>query len=102
MPIENRNLEAGTRLVATYKKQTYVCKVEKREDGKLEYVLDDGRRFASPSAAGSAVMVGSACNGWRFWTVEGEERPVTGEEDTGRRAKPKKAVQDSEPGSSVE
>jgi len=73
MTIENRNLEAGTRLVANYKKQTYVCTIEADEDGKTAFVLEDGRRFKSPSAAASAVMGGQAANGWRFWTVEGDE-----------------------------
>ena len=71
MPIENRDLPAGTRLEATYKKVRYVCTVEAGEDGKLAFVLEDGKRFTSPSAAGSVVMGGTACNGWRFWTVEG-------------------------------
>src|SRR5687767_12973592 len=76
MPIENRDLPVGTRLVATYKKQAYVCTVEAEEDGKLAFVLQDGKRFKSPSSAASAVMGGSAANGWRFWTVEGQT-PVT-------------------------
>ncbi len=71
MPIENRDLPAGTRLVATYKKQAFVCTVEAEDDGKLAFVLEDGKRYKSPSSAGSAVMGGSACNGWRFWSVEG-------------------------------
>jgi len=72
MAIENRNLLVGTRLVANYKKQTYVCTVEAGEEGEgVAFVLEDGKRFKSPSAAGSAVMGGTACNGWRFWTVEG-------------------------------
>jgi len=52
----------------------YVCTVEreKGEDGKLAFVLGDGRRFKSPSSAASAVMGGSAANGWRFWSLEGE------------------------------
>ncbi len=70
MPIENRNLEAGTRLVARYKKETHVCEVVQTDEG-LRYRLADGREFRSPSAAGSAVMGGSACNGWRFWSLEG-------------------------------
>ena len=91
MAIENRNLSAGTRLVATYKKQTYVCTVEEGEEGKLEYVLEDGKRFKSPSAAGSAVMGGSACNGWRFWSVEGEAPAAaeTNEQQPEPRARPK-------------
>jgi hypothetical protein len=71
MPIEDRNLLAGTRLVATHKKQAYVCTVEVSADGERnEFVLEDGQRFKSPSAAGTAV-IGTACNGWRFWSVEG-------------------------------
>jgi hypothetical protein len=72
MAIENRNLPVGTRLVATYKKVQHVCTIEQREDGKVEYVLEDGQRFKSPSAAGSAVINGMACNGWRFWSLESE------------------------------
>ena len=72
MVIENRNLSAGTRLVATYRKQHYACIVTPDENGKLMYVLENGRAFKSPSAAGSDVMGGVACNGWRFWSVEGE------------------------------
>jgi hypothetical protein len=71
MAIENRNLEVGTRLTATYKKQSFVCTVARAEDGKPEFVLEDGRRFKSLSSAGSAVMGGMACNGWRFWSPEG-------------------------------
>src|SRR5687767_11568723 len=70
MTIENRNLAIGTRLVATYKKQTYVCTVEAAGEG-LAFVLEDGSRHKSPSAAGSKVMGGGAVNGWRFWSVDG-------------------------------
>lgn len=69
MPIENRNLKAGTRLVAKYKKQTYSCMVTEGEGGKLRYRLEDGREFKSPSAAGMAIT-GHACDGWVFWSVE--------------------------------
>jgi len=71
MALENRNLEAGTRLVAKYKGQTHSAEVVQTEDG-LRYRLEDGREFKSPSAAGSAVMGGVACNGWRFWSLEGQ------------------------------
>ena len=78
MPIENRNLAAGTRLVANYKKQAYVCTVEAAEDGDgVAFVLEDGTRHKSPSAAGSKVMGGKAVNGWRFWSVEGESAAPT-------------------------
>jgi hypothetical protein len=96
MPIENRNLEIRTRLVATYKKQAYVCTVEAGEEGKTVFALD-GKTYSSPSAAGSAVMGGVACNGWRFWSIEGQETPKTekpakreGKAKTERAAKPKR------------
>jgi hypothetical protein len=77
MPVENRNLEPGTRLVANYKKTRYVCTVEAgEEEGSLAFVLEDGSRHKSPSAAGSKVMGGKAVNGWRFWSVEGDEPPA--------------------------
>ena len=72
MAIEDRNLTAGTRLTATYRKVRYVCTVEAEgEEGKLAFVLEDGKRFKSPSSAASAVMGGAAANGWRFWSLEG-------------------------------
>ena len=100
MAITNRTLEARTRLVATYKKVQHVCTVEKGEDGKLAFVLEDGKRFTSPSAAASAVMGGSAANGWRFWSLEGEapapkaEKPAEPKAKAATKAKaskPKKA-----------
>ncbi len=75
MPIENRNLAAGTRLVARYKKEVHTLEVVQTEE-RLRYRLADGREFKSPSAAGSAVMGGTACNGWRFWSLEGTEPPA--------------------------
>jgi hypothetical protein len=78
MAIENRNLEVGTRLVANYKKQTYLCTIEAAEDGNgVVFALEGGKKFKSPSAAGSAVMGGKAVNGWRFWSLDGEA-PVGG------------------------
>jgi hypothetical protein len=74
MAIENRNLPIGTRLVANYKKTRYVCTVEAgEEEGSLLFVLEDGSKHKSASAAGYKVMGGKAVNGWRFWTVEGDE-----------------------------
>jgi hypothetical protein len=94
MAIEDRNLSIGTRLVATYKKQAYVCVVEAAAEGEAgsAYVLDDGRRFKSPSAAGSAVIGGKAVNGWRFWSIEGEAPGATASEAAARAApaKPRK------------
>ena len=72
MPIEDRDLKAGTKLVARYKGQDHTAEVVKTEEG-LRDRLKDGREFKSPSSAGSAVMGGAACNGWRFWSVAGAE-----------------------------
>ena len=55
MPIQNRKLEVGTRLVGTYKKEEYACTVEEDGAGKLVYVLADGRRFQSPFASPPGV-----------------------------------------------
>lgn len=88
MSIEDRNLAIGTKLVARYKGKEYAAEVVKTEEG-VRYRLEDGREFKSPSSAGSAVMGGSACNGWRFWSVVGSEA-----------AKPKKAVKKSGKGKS--
>ena len=74
MAIEDRSLTVGTRLVASYRKQAHVCMVERAEEGEGNvFVLEDGRKFKSPSSAASAVMGGKAVNGWRFWSVEGAE-----------------------------
>ena len=72
MAIEDRNLAPGTTLVARYKGKEYTVEVVETEQG-LRYRLEDRREFKSPSSAGSAVMGGSACNGWRFWSVAGAE-----------------------------
>jgi hypothetical protein len=74
MPIENRELAAETRLVARYKKQDRTCEVVETADG-LRYRLDDGTDHRSPSSAGKAAMDGVACNGWRFWSIAGTEKP---------------------------
>jgi len=89
MPIENRDLQVGTRLVARYKKQEYSATVVEGEKGGLRYRLEDGREFKSLSAAGSAVMGGVACNGWRFWSVAGsEEAKPKQRERHGKKANP--------------
>jgi hypothetical protein len=86
MPIEDRNVEPGTRLVASYKKQDRTCEVVKTDDG-LRYRLDDGTMHRSPSSAGKAV-VGHACNGWVFWSLAGTEKPKR--EPKAKADKPKK------------
>ncbi len=69
MPIENRRLEPGTKLVAKYKGEEHTAEVIAAKEGAVRYRLADGREFRSPSAAGKAVMGGVACNGWRFWSL---------------------------------
>ena len=92
MPLENRNLEPGTVLVARYKKQDRTCEVVQTEEG-LRYRLDDGSEHKSPSSAGKAAMGGVACNGWRFWSVQGAEKPKREPKATKpAKAAPKKAA----------
>ncbi len=91
MSIKDRNLKPGTTLVARYKKEEHRAEVVAGKDGKVVYKLSDGREFTSPSAAGSAVMGGVACNGWRFWSVEGAEeaKPAKAKAKAKTAAKPK-------------
>ena len=90
------NLPVGTRLVASYKKQTFVCTVEAAEGGEgLAFVLEDGSRHKSPSAAGSKVMGGGAVNGWRFWSVEGAAPAKAAEAGEGREAREGRQDQDA-------
>jgi hypothetical protein len=72
MPIDNRDLAVGTVLTARYKKQDRACDVVGTPDG-VRFRLDDGSEHRSPSSAGKAAMDGIACNGWRFWSVQGTE-----------------------------
>src|SRR3990172_1890639 len=75
MPLENRNLEPGTVLVARYKKQERICEVVQTDDG-VRFRLDDGTEHRSPSSAGKQAMGGVACNGWRFWSLQGDLKPA--------------------------
>jgi hypothetical protein len=68
MPIENRKLAIGMRLVARYKKEAYGAEVVEGEKDRPRYRLDDNREFKSLSAAGGAIT-GKACNGWAFWSL---------------------------------
>ncbi len=72
--IKDRNLKPGMKLVAQYKGTIYHMEVTETKDG-IRYRLSEApfSEFKSPSAAGSEVMGGNACNGWRFWSLEGQE-----------------------------
>jgi hypothetical protein len=82
MAITDRNLPEGAHLVAKYKGQQYELLYQPTylmaPGAKYEPFIftgpEDfkGRAFKSPSAAGSAVMGGIACNGWRFWSLADE------------------------------
>ena len=74
MAIDNRDLKAGQKLVARYKGQEHTVLVlvlgDETTNG-LGFELDGGTIYRSLSSAGSAVMGGTSCNGWRFWSPEG-------------------------------
>ncbi|OGT25332.1 MAG: hypothetical protein A2Z17_04590 [Gammaproteobacteria bacterium RBG_16_66_13] len=100
MSIENRDLKPETVLVAAYpargpKRKEHRCEVVAGEEGKVRYRQKDGREFASPSAAGTAVMGGSACNGWRLWTVEGADKPARAATKSKKAASSAKATSKS-------
>ena len=78
MPIQNRDLPVGAKLVGKYKKAVFVCEVGKDAEGNLTFAVD-GKEFKSPSSAASHVMGGGAVNGWRFWSLEGEAPEPTAE-----------------------
>jgi len=98
MPIDGGlrdKLATGTVLVAKYKGTEHRCEVVTGEDGKRRFRLEDGREFKSPSSAGSAVMDGVACNGWRFWSLaEGStktaSKPAKGGKTKAEPAKPER------------
>src|SRR5688572_31626912 len=75
MVIENRDLAVGTKLIAKYKGEQWKIEVLPGEPRTYGFVgkrpKDAAQVYKSPSSAGSAVMGGTACNGWRFWAVEG-------------------------------
>jgi hypothetical protein len=77
MAIENRDLAAGTKLIAKYKGEQWKLEVLPGEPKTYGFIgkrpKDAAQVYKSPSSAGSAVMGGTACNGWRFWSVEGGE-----------------------------
>lgn len=73
MVIENRTLVGGEEFVARYKGTEHRVVVLGDEATGFGFEVDgDGKIHRSLSAAGSAVMGGTACNGWRFWSRAGE------------------------------
>ena len=97
MPLENRNLEPGTVLVARYKKAERTCEVVQTDDATpgsaqsgIRYRLDDGTEHRSPSSAGKQAMGGISCNGWRFWSLQGDLKPAKAAKEP-KAEKPAKA-----------
>ncbi|MCK9495476.1 MAG: hypothetical protein M0R75_08270 [Dehalococcoidia bacterium] len=86
---QRKQMTAGMVLAATYKKEEHRAEVVTGEDGRLRYRLTDGTEYTSPSAAGSAVMGGVACNGWRFWRVAGAATQAPGDEPSKSDPPPK-------------
>ncbi len=76
MPIRDRNLKTGMKLVAHYYKKTHNCEVVGDENGKLRYRLEDGREFKSLSGACSGIT-GKSCDGWIFWNVDNAPKTPT-------------------------
>jgi hypothetical protein len=107
MTITDRNLKSGTKLTARYKGKTLSCSVVAGEAGVITYVLEDGRRFKTLSGAGSAAKGGKSCNGYDFWSVEGETSPTPAAhalnsrppipKPTRRRARGKKPTAEPQP-----
>src|SRR5687768_15441364 len=91
MAIENPKMNAGETLVATYKKNEHRVLVVGDEETGFGYELDNGTIYKSLSSAGSAVMGGTACNGWRFWTRE-SEKAAKAEAGSETATKPKRSA----------
>ncbi len=73
MVTTKEQIRAGQTLVAKYKKQQHTCEVVEHDE-RLYFVLQKGRVFKSPSAAGKAVT-GTATNGYRFWSIP-DQKPA--------------------------
>lgn len=93
MPIQKirkiEELGEGTKLVARYKGKEYAATILRKEDGSFAVGSDVGG-FKSLSAAGKAIT-GGACNGWAFWSLDGELKPAR-EPKAKAEAKPKAAT----------
>jgi hypothetical protein len=92
MAITQRDLPAGTVLVGKHRGQPHRVLVLADAEGKLGFELDGGTIYRSLSAAASAAMGGMSANGWRFFSIEGEEGKVAAE-DQGRPEPPRTAKQ---------
>ena len=90
MAITNRNLKGGEKLVARYTGQEHTVLVLADDKGGLGFELDGATIYKSLSSAGSAVMGGVACNGWRFWSLQGTEPARKPKAEKPAKAQPKK------------
>jgi hypothetical protein len=90
-------LEPGTVLTARYRKVEYRATVVAGEDGRILFELEDGRQFRSPSAAASAVMGGTAANGWRWWSLQADTGTTDAKATPVKARKPRKSKATAEP-----
>jgi len=95
MPIENRDLQAGTRLMARHKGADALCEVVQTDEG-LRYRVGD-KDFNSPSSAGRAVTGGVAVNGWKFWSLEGTLKERKAEKPKAEKPAKKSAAKTVKP-----
>lgn len=78
---DRSQIKEGVKLVGRYQKQDHTCDVYEcgLGDGPRRLLFKvDGKvdmEFKSLSAAGTAVT-GHACDGWHFWSIAGEAKPV--------------------------
>lgn len=75
MALTNRMLQPGERLAANYRGRTHYVDVVESGGSGVAFRLDTGDVFTSISAAGSHIMGGISCNGWRFWSRVDDLRP---------------------------
>ncbi len=93
--ITDRNLKPGTRLVGSHKKLLRFATVLEGGNFLLDHPAgaDPGdHEYKSLSAAAMAIT-GNSVNGWRFWSVEGDNAPLINQHPKrGDRIKKTRAV----------
>ncbi len=74
MPIEDRNLADGTKLVLRFKGVDHHATVQKDDVGALHVRL--GRKVYSSLSAAASAITHTAQNGWRAWSIVGSGAKV--------------------------
>jgi hypothetical protein len=73
MAITNRDLPEGAILVGRYKGQVHRVLVLKDDRGSRATSSTAARSTGASRRPGSAATGGKSCNGWDFFSVDGEE-----------------------------